>query len=67
MGDAVHRNRVKRILRAAFRAASPAIAETHDIVLIPRAFDTGSNLEIMTASLLHLIGKLNEKSESSNT
>ncbi len=37
VGDAVERNRVKRMLREAFRAVAPSLPRAHDFVLVARS------------------------------
>ncbi len=59
VGNAVCRNRVKRILREVFRQEGHLIALPLDIILIPRSYLTGRNLEEMTGSFQHLVRKLN--------
>ena len=42
VGGAVHRNRVRRILRAAWRELAPRVAGGWDVVLVARATTRGA-------------------------
>ncbi len=61
IGNSVHRNRVKRVLREVFRAHGTAVLNPVDLILIPRSFASGRCLEEMSASFLHLAAKLNTR------
>ena len=65
IGNAVHRNRVKRVLRAVFRECVDDLCMPLDIILIPRSFETGNNFDEMLSSMQHLFRKLNRRFEES--
>ncbi len=59
IGNAVQRNRVKRILREVFRASASDLNQPLDLILIPRSFEAGSDYHLMLSSFQHLVRKLN--------
>ena len=59
--SAVKRNRVRRVLRAAFRLQAQNIG-AWDIILIPNAPDRSYRTPIIEKELMKLIGKLNSHS-----
>ena len=61
IGNAVRRNRVKRVLRAAFRQEGHALDVPLDLILIPRSYETAQDFNEMVSSLSHLIRKLNRR------
>ena len=67
IGNAVHRNRAKRILREVFRAQCHRLPANVDIVLIPRSYGTACDLEEMTESFLHLVHKLQRRLDDEKT
>ena len=56
--SAVKRNRVRRVLRAAFRLQASNIG-AWDIILIPNAPDRSYRTPVIEKELIKLIGKLN--------
>lgn len=54
VGNAVVRNRVKRLFREAFRHARPDLPAGVDLVMIPRAVSVEPTHDMLKASLLRL-------------
>ena len=59
IGNAVARNRVKRVLRECYRRLAKTIKQPVDLIIIPRNFQSASDYEVMLRSLDKLIAKLN--------
>ena len=59
-GNAVKRNRIKRLLREAIRSLHPTLPDHLDIVVIPRV-NSGATLKDYAQSLKHLVKKLSRK------
>ena len=55
VGNAVHRNRAKRLLREAVRPFLPALRSGWDLVLIARPGMVGASLEDAHNALTHLL------------
>lgn len=58
IGNAVERNRVKRVLREVFRREAATLSTALDIIIIPRGYRTASSFEEMLAAFRHLVRKL---------
>ena len=54
-GGAVRRNRIKRLLREAYRHVQHQLPPGYDLVLIPRAFDQAVTLAALLAALPDLV------------
>lgn len=60
VGNAVHRNRAKRLVREALRALHPRVRPGHDMVVIIRGTtDELSGFEIALASMTKIFSKAN--------
>ncbi len=57
-GAAVRRNKIKRLLREAFRLERHALPADFDVVLIPRQRPGKLRLAALRAELLHLCGRI---------
>jgi len=57
VGTAVHRNRAKRLLRAAMRTLLPNLASNLDLILIARPGLASATLEDTRQALLNLLGR----------
>lgn len=62
-GIAVKRNRVKRLLREAFRHSQPLLPTGLDLILIPRG-RSGAGVEEYRQSMRHLVRRLSRKLET---
>ncbi len=63
IGNAVQRNRVKRILREVFRREAGTFSRPLDIIVIPRSFRTAADFDEMLSSFRHLLRKLERELE----
>jgi ribonuclease P protein component len=55
VGDAVDRNRARRILRAAWSEVAPGIADGSDAVLVARAAIRGARTQDLVAEMRQLL------------
>ncbi len=55
VGDAVARNRVRRVLRAAWRELAPRVREGYDIALVARATIRGARTQDVVAEMTELL------------
>jgi len=58
MGGAVRRNRIKRVLREAFRRQKDLWPQGLDLVVIPLHGDQARRLDLVSASLAKLVAKI---------
>jgi len=57
-GAAVRRNKIKRLLREAFRLERPRLPADFDVVLIPRPREGKLQLQALRAELLALVARI---------
>ncbi|MBK8977575.1 MAG: ribonuclease P protein component [Planctomycetes bacterium] len=62
-GHAVRRNKIKRILREAFRLERPTLPGAFDLVLIPKPFEGRLQLAAVRSELARLVGQLDGEPE----
>ncbi len=55
VGDAVARNRARRVLRAAWRELAPRVREGYDIALVARATIRGARTQDVVAEMTELL------------
>jgi ribonuclease P protein component len=55
VGDAVRRNRARRILRAAWRQVAPRVRDGYDIVWVARAGIRGATTQELVAEMTELL------------
>ncbi|MCA9321257.1 MAG: ribonuclease P protein component [Planctomycetes bacterium] len=58
VGDAVRRNRCKRVLREVFRLEATAIPGHFDFIVIPRPGEQAFDFHQLRHAFVHLMGKL---------
>lgn len=59
LGKAVVRNRLKRLMRAAFTELEPRIVPGYDFILVARGRAVGANMEQVRKDLSYSLHKLN--------
>lgn len=57
VGGAVHRNRARRILRAAWRELAPRVDQGRDFVLVARAAIRGARSDELVAEVERLLSR----------
>ena len=55
VGDAVRRNRARRVLRAAWREVAPRVQDGYDIAWVARAAIRGSTTQDLVAEMTELL------------
>ncbi len=58
VGDAVRRNRMKRLIRETIRAALPSLPGGIDLVVVPRRPDAPPTLATVRPALLELLARV---------
>ena len=66
LGNAVVRNRIKRVLREVFRLESATIPQPLDLVVIPRSSRTATDTRAMTRAFGDLMSRLARKLEETS-
>lgn len=58
LGHAVVRNRIKRVMRAAYTDIEPMILKGYDIILVARGRAVGAGMQQIRRDMLYSLGKL---------